>query len=135
MLRTRGHHQSRSSFGLLERLSTIQSHCEQIAVALDGLEQGYIAPDDVQVQRYNVKRCGKAYWYNKLAAKTLLFRAASGDAPVKVIHLSKDTDPRSQEAKRGIERRNRLNQVQGLLQEAEERIAIAITIVEERERF
>ncbi len=39
-----------------------------------------------------------------------IFAPAEQRRPVKVIHLSKDDDPRNQEGRRGVERRNQLNQ-------------------------
>lgn len=62
------------------------------------------------------------YWYNKLMSQSAIFAPAEQTRSVKVIHLSKNGDPRNQEGCKGIERRNQLSQIATQLRIAERAI-------------
>lgn len=103
----------------------MRSHYEQFATDC------YIAPDSCEAHRYNVKRPSGTYGYNKLTSREAIFKPEEKEEQVKVIHLSHDDDPRNTEGRRGIERRNRLHQVQTQLDVAARILEEAIALLEE----
>jgi len=132
MLMYRGHPQSLDTFGVIDwieainvQLQALRSHAEQFT------EDCYIAPSNCEAHIYNVKRPSGTYWYNKLSSTEAIFEPEEKEDKVKVIHLSHADDPRNTEARLGIERRNRLYQVQTQLQIAESAIEQAIALVTE----
>lgn len=58
-------------------------------------------------------------------SQSAIFAPAEQPCPVKVIHLSKNGDPRNLEGRRGLERRNQLTQTATQLRMAESAIAEA----------
>ncbi|MEO0373829.1 MAG: hypothetical protein AAF329_04225 [Cyanobacteria bacterium P01_A01_bin.17] len=131
MLRLRGCHQTVESFGLESDLEEMAALSEALLQTVADYDDGYIAPEGVEAHRYNVKRPSfgwneqgervpirKVYWYNKLMATQTVFEPSEERRPVRMIHLSKDEDPRNIEGRLGIERRNRLQQIQTRVQAA-----------------
>jgi hypothetical protein len=130
MLIQRGCPQSLESFGVVDSLSSIETRLQELRSHLDQFTQGcYIAPDNCEVHCYNVKRPSGTYWYNKLSSKEAIFEPEQSEEKVKVIHLSHDNDPRSIEGRLGIERRNRLHQIQTQLKALERVLEQAITLL------
>lgn len=113
MLMQRGCPQPVENFCFTDSISSIEA---QLQVLRSHLEQFttecYIAPASCEAHRYNVKRPSGVYGYNKLSSKEAIFEPEEKAEKVKVIHLSHDDDPRNTEGRLGIERRNRLHQVQ-----------------------
>ena len=137
MLQRRGRHQSLSDFDLPALFASIGELAASLETGLTDYEQGYIAPEGVEAHRYNVKRPGpiidgevtrNVFWYNKLTANHHIFAPAEKQRTVRVIHLSKDDDPRNFEGRLGIERRNRLQQIRTQLQIAQEALQAANAI-------
>jgi hypothetical protein len=134
MLQRRGAPQTLDDFEVLPLIESLQNQLAQLSDLLSSSyrgEDGYIAPPGADCHSYNVKkwvrdrsqsvseressgsaeqddRIARVYWYNKLAAKAAIFAPSVEPRPVRVIHLSHDRDARNLEARRGIERRNRL---------------------------
>ena len=59
------------------------------------LTSSYVAPPGVEAHRYRVKRPYATYQYNKLTSKQAIFPPQQEEQEVKVLHLSRDTDPRN----------------------------------------
>ncbi|MEO0521127.1 MAG: hypothetical protein AAF171_27990 [Cyanobacteria bacterium P01_A01_bin.116] len=135
MLMRRGCPQSLSSFGLDEQIAALTTQLNQLTEEIAQYEGHYIAPAEVEAVAYSVKRPAgimqtsegpvpqyNVYWYNKLMSQRAIFAPAARPRPVKVIHLSKSDDPRNQEGRQGVERRNQLNQIATQLRIAESAI-------------
>lgn len=109
MLLTRGCPQSPSSLGAIVALENLQSALAHLLERLNDYDTTtYIAPIDTETHTYSVKRPWGTYQYNKLACPSAIFEPSERSEKVKVIHLSHQDDPRNTEARRGIERRNKL---------------------------
>lgn len=142
MLMSRGCPQPLESFGLSEQIAELVEQLRHLENAIAAYQDCYIAPDGAEVSSYSVKRPGrvvstpegrertvKEYWYNKLMSQQAIFAPAEQSRPVKVLHLSRDDDPRHQEARQGIDRRNQLHQLQTQLRIAEGAISRAWELV------
>ncbi|MBC8121684.1 MAG: hypothetical protein H7Y22_07600 [Gemmatimonadaceae bacterium] len=135
VLMARGAHQQRATSHLDQQLTEAEALASALRIALTQFAppETFIAASNCEAHRYNVKRPGwlggepvlKVYEYNKLASPRAIFEPAQEPHPVKVIHLSKDDDPRNLEARRGVERRNRLRRVATRLQNAQRAITRA----------
>lgn len=138
LLLHRGCPQSLESFGLEAKITALTTGLSQLTEEVAQHEGHYIAPADVEAVAYSVKRPRgmiqtsegvvqriDVYWYNKLMSPTAIFAPAERARPVKVIHLSKNDDPRNLAGRRGVERRNQLNQIATQLQIAERAISKA----------
>lgn len=138
MLMSRGCPQPVESFGVGEAIAELSEQHRHLENELRQYEGTYIAPAGVEAVSYSVKRPGRMmktpegkvrtareYWYNKLMSQQAIFAPAEQQQSVKVIHLSKDDDPRNQEGRRGVERRNQLNQIATQLRIAKSAIAQA----------
>jgi hypothetical protein len=101
-------------------MQAIAGLIEQLQQQLNNLQGQYIAPVGCEVHTYSVKRPSGTYYYNKLTASEAIFEPSSKQEKVKVIHLSNNNDPRTEQAKLGIERRNQLTRVRTLLSNAVE---------------
>ncbi len=108
LLTTRGCPQTTETLGLISALERLKSEISLLESAIEELNDGYIAPREVEAHRYIVKRPYGAYEYNKLASKKAIFEPQKEEDKVKVIHLSKDQDKRNIIGRYGIERRNKL---------------------------
>ncbi len=138
MLMRRGCPQPASSFGIDEHIATLNEQLSQLTGDIARYEGHYIAPVGVEAVSYSVKwERGmketpeglvpdiREYWYNKLMSQRAIFAPAEQTRSVKVIHLSKNHDPRNIEGRQGVERRNQLNQIATQLRIAESAIAKA----------
>lgn len=108
MLRMRGCPQNLESLGILESLVAVENQLRELRTQLAQFEDVYIPPQGCEAHTYNVKRPWGIYPYNKLTSEQAIFEPSEKVRRVKVIHLSKNDDPRNQEARAGIERRNKL---------------------------
>ncbi|HEY9804822.1 MAG TPA: hypothetical protein V6D25_31100 [Leptolyngbyaceae cyanobacterium] len=120
MLMSRGCPQTPESLGVNAQMQAIATCVEQLQHHLNNLEGQYIAPPGCEVHTYSVKRPSGTYYYNKLTASEAIFSPSSQNELVKVIHLSHSYDPRTEQAKLGIERRNQLRSIRTLLSGAVE---------------
>jgi hypothetical protein len=149
MLMDRGCPQTPNDFGVLTLIDQAIAHLTTLRSTIESTYQdGYIAPEGCEVHEYNVKRpktvyerdtdtgdlqaytVRMPYYYNKLAAPRAIFEPAIEPGPVKVIHLSHDDDPRNLEARRGIERRNRLMMLRSRLRNVEQGLRDALTALQ-----
>lgn len=125
MLQQRGCPQTLDNFSITGSIASIEMQLQQLRSHLEQFTTDcYIAPDSCEAHCYSVKRPSGTYGYNKLTSKEAIFEPEEKQEKVKVLHLSHDDDPRNTEGRRGIERRNRLHQVQS-------KIDIATRILEE----
>ncbi len=127
MLKSRGCSQNLDSLEINNLISEIQLAFEEVKERLGQFENAYIAPIGSEVHSYSVKRGRKVYLYNKLAARESIFGTAE---KVKVVHLSHDNDPRTIEARLGVERRNQLTQARTKLREIQLRLIQALDLLE-----
>ncbi|MEP0914198.1 hypothetical protein NDI45_25145 [Leptolyngbya sp. GB1-A1] len=93
-------------------------------------EGSYIPPEGTIAHRYWVCRPYGDYPYNKLMAPRAMFAPAQEEQPVRMIHLSRDDDPRNDEARKGITRMQQLIAIREQVQIAQAAIAEAIDLVE-----
>ena len=112
-----------STVALIDAIATCQ---EMIA----DLTSSYVAPPSVEAHRYLVKRPYATYQYNKLTSKKAIFPPQQEENPVKVLHLSKDTDPRNILGRSGIERRNRILLLKTQIEKATELLSTAMETIE-----
>ncbi|WP_072013911.1 hypothetical protein [Myxosarcina sp. GI1] len=108
LLTSRGCPQTPDSLGITDTLAHLRDAIAHLESTITHLSSSYIAPEGVEAHRYVVKRPYRSYEYNKLTSKEAIFPPQIKEQEVKVVHLSKDDDPRNIEARAGIERRNRL---------------------------
>ncbi len=130
MLMSRGNPQDLNSLEVNDLISEIELSLQALKERLNQFEDVYIAPEQTEVNQYNVKRRGKSFWYNKLTSKEAMFKPVEQRALVKVIHLSHDDNPRNIEARLGVERRNQLTQARTKLKEIQSRLADALDLLE-----
>lgn len=131
MLMRRACPQSLEDFGISDRINTIETRLCELRSHLSRAELGYIAPNNCEAHRYYVKRGYANYLYNKLTSTDAIFEPEEKETKVKVIHLSHDDDPRNIEARLGIERRNRLHQVETRLDVVAETLSQAASLLNE----
>jgi hypothetical protein len=131
MLRLRGDAQSPENLGLWEEIEAMTQQMKALQQHLQKIEQQkqYIAPEACEVHRYTVKRPAGIYEYNKLASSQALFEPSWEVDAVKVIHLSRDGDPRERVARAGIARRNQLLKARTLLKQASSLMETAIELL------
>ena len=120
LLSARGCPQTAESLGVTEAVGQLREAIAHLESTIEELSRGYIAPPSAEAHRYTVKRPYGTYEYNKLTASEAIFPPQQEENEVKVIHLSKDTDPRNIEGRAGIERRNRLGAIASKLSLATE---------------
>lgn len=128
MLRHRGSPQQLEDFEFSSAFSHLISSIQQLESDLEQYRDQYIAPEHCEAHAYWVKRPQGKYRYNKLTAEEAIFRPSEKTKNVRVIHLSRNDDPRNIEARRGIERRNQLHQIQAQLRIAQQALDTARTI-------
>ncbi|KAM3093107.1 hypothetical protein ACKFKF_30000 [Phormidesmis sp. 146-12] len=132
MLMERGCPQALENLGITDSTASIEMRIQELRSHVEQFTEGcYIAPDNCEAHRYNVKRPSGTYWYNKLTSRQAIFEPEEKEEKVKVIHLSHDDDLRNTEGRLGIERRNRLHQLQTQLQVAEGALEQAIALFSE----
>lgn len=126
ILRKRANHQPFENWGIQEQISQVRKSLKQLESQLIKLNRGYIAPQGVELNTYNVKRYPfgkpseensskteyykpKIYKYRKLQSKTAQFKSKKEVEPkCKIIHLGKIGSEEDIQGRLGIERRNRL---------------------------
>ena len=94
--------------GVSQSIDQLRDAIALLEETITELGAGYVAPEGIEAHRYSVKRPYATYEYNKLTAKKAIFPPQLKEEEVKVIHLSRDEDPRNIVGRSGIERRNRL---------------------------
>ena len=130
LLRDRGCSQTAETLGveqsaiaLIDAIATCQDKIAE-------LTSSYVAPPGVEAHRYSVKRPYNTYQYNKLTSKESIFPPQQEENEVKVLHLSRDTNPRNILARSGIERRNRILLLKTQIEKATELLTLAIESIE-----
>ncbi len=108
LLRDRGCPQTNESIGVEESIVALIERIAQCQEMIAELTSSYVAPPGAEAHRYLVKRPYATYQYNKLTSKEAIFPPQQESQEVKVLHLSRDTDPRNILGRSGIERRNRI---------------------------
>jgi hypothetical protein len=93
-------------------------------------QDSYIPPEGTIAHRYWVHRGYNNYPYNKLMAPSALFAPAQEEQNVRMIHLSRDDDPRNLEARKGITRMQRITAIRSQLQLAQAALDQAIELAE-----
>lgn len=132
MLERRGCSQTPESLGVTGSIAELEAQISQLRLAIEELSnEHYIAPPSVEAHRYTVKRPYGVYQYNKLSSKDAIFPPQIEERDVKVLHLSRDTDPRNLVGRSGIERRNRLLAIKTSLDNATKMLCKAISLAEE----
>ena len=130
LLRDRGCPQTAETIGVEESnvdlINAIAACQEMIAE----FTLSYVAPTGVEAHRYLVKRPYGTYEYNKLTSKQAIFPPQQEENEVKVLHLSRDTDPRNILGRSGIERRNKILYLKMQIEKATEILTKAMETVE-----
>jgi hypothetical protein len=114
--------------GTFQQLTqTIAQLQQQLTTQFQGT---YIPPEGTIAHRYWVHRGYASYPYNKLMAPSALFAPAQEEQNVRMIHLSRDDDPRNLEARKGITRMQRLMAIRSQLQLAQTALNQAVILAE-----
>jgi hypothetical protein len=158
MLMARGNPQTAESFGIAPLLEHLEESVTVIRQQLERLEGQYIAPEECELHRYNVKRPSRpalrrrnipedlihlhqrTFCYNKLTSQTPTFRPNQErhynsrtnnweqTEAVRSLHTGRDDNPKNQEAQKGIARRNTLLKLRTMLDNAESLLREAATM-------
>ncbi|MEL6442289.1 MAG: hypothetical protein AAFQ80_23960 [Cyanobacteria bacterium J06621_8] len=131
LLRDRGCPQTAETIGIEESTVALIDTISQCQELVEQLTSYYVAPPGVEAHRYLVKRPYATYQYNKLTSKRAIFPPQQEDTEVKVLHLSRDTDPRNILGRSGIERRNRILFLKTQMEKATELLSKAMESVED----
>lgn len=115
MLASRGCPQSLEAMRIPEAITEIEAKLIELRTRLEQFEGEYIAPFQCELHSYNVKRPWGTYGYFKLSSEIAIFEPSEKQEKVKVIHCSKEGDPRHTVAQEGIERRNKLSHLSSRL--------------------
>lgn len=108
LLQSRGCPQTPETIGTEASLLSLLDSISECQVKIKELMTEYTAPPEVEAHRYSVTRPYATYCYNKLTSQKAIFPPQVKEQNVKVLHLSKDSDPRNILGRAGIERRNRV---------------------------
>ncbi len=108
LLNDQGCPQTNETIGVEESIAALIDRIAQCQEIIAELSSSYVAPPGAEAHRYLVKRPYATYQYNKLTSKEAIFPPQQESQEVKVLHLSRDTDPRNILGRSGIERRNRI---------------------------
>ena len=130
LLRERGCPQTAETIGIEESAVALISAIATCQEMIAELTSSYVAPPGVEAHRYLVKRPHATYQYNKLTSKSAIFPPQQESNPVKVLHLSRDTDPRNILGRSGIERRNRILLLKTRIEKATELLSAAMETIE-----
>ena len=131
LLRDRGCPQTAETIGIEESTVALIDAISQCQELVEQLTSSYVAPPGVEAHRYLVKRPYGTYQYNKLTSKKAIFLPQQEEQEVKVLHLSRDTDPRNILGRSGIERRNRILLLKTQIEKATELLSKAMESVED----
>lgn len=130
MLMQRGCPQSPQHYVPEEIFAQITEAIAQLQNEIAQFEDTYIPPEGTIAHRYWVHRGYASYPYNKLMAPSAVFAPAQEEHPVRMIHLSRDDDPRNEEARKGIVRMQRLLAIQQQLRVAQAALSEAIMLAQ-----
>ena len=130
LLQDRGCPQTAETIGIEESTVALINAIAQCQELVADLTSSYVAPPGVEAHRYLVKRPYASYQYNKLTSKNAIFPPQQEENPVKVLHLSRDTDPRNILGRSGIERRNRILMLKTQIEKATELLTTAHSKIE-----
>ncbi|MBD2093220.1 hypothetical protein H6F67_25585 [Microcoleus sp. FACHB-1515] len=128
MLMQRGCPQTYRQYVPNETFEQLTEVIAQLQAQLAQFEGSYIPPEGTIAHRYWVHRGYASYPYNKLMARRAMFAPAQEEQAVRMIHLSRDDDPRNLEARKGITRMHRLVAIREQLQVAQAAVAEAIAL-------
>lgn len=132
LLNDRGCPQTYETIGAEEFIAALIDRIAQCQEIIEELTSNfYVAPPSVEAHRYLVKRPYATYQYNKLTSKEAIFPPQQEEQSVKVLHLSRDTDPRNILGRSGIERRNRILMLKTQIEKATDILALAMESIEE----
>lgn len=129
LLRDRGCPQTYETIGAEESIVALIDRIAQCQEMIAELTSSYVAPPGVEAHRYLVKRPYATYQYNKLTSKEAIFPPQQESQEVKVLHLSRDTDPRNILGRSGIERRNRILLLKTQIEKATNVLKLAMETV------
>ena len=129
LLNDRGCPQTNESIGVEESIVALIDRIAQCQEIIAELTSSYVAPPGAEAHRYLVKRPHATYQYNKLTSKEAIFPPQQESQEVKVLHLSKDTDPRNILGRSGIERRNRILLLKTQIEKATNILKLAMETV------
>lgn len=113
-----------------ETFAQLTQTIAQLQAQLAEFEGAYIPLEGTIAHRYWVHRGYGSYPYNKLMAERAMFAPAQEEHEVRMIHLSRDDDPRNLEARKGITRMHRLIAIREQLQLAQFAVAEAIALAQ-----
>lgn len=130
LLHDRGCPQTPETIGIEESTVALIDAIAACQEMIADLTSSYVAPPSVEAHRYLVKRPYATYQYNKLTSKEAIFPPQQEEQEVKVLHLSKDTDPRNILGRSGIERRNRILLLKTQIEKATELLSTAMETIE-----
>ena len=130
LLGDRGCPQTAETIGIEESTVALIDEIAACQEMIADLTSSYVAPPSVEAHRYLVKRPYATYQYNKLTSKEAIFPPQQEEQEVKVLHLSKDTDPRNILGRSGIERRNRILLLKTQIEKATELLSTAMETIE-----
>ena len=126
LLRDRGCPQTAETIGIEESTVALIDAIAACQEMIADLTSSYVALPTVEAHRYLVKRPYATYQYNKLTSKEAIFPPQQEEQEVKVLHLSRDTDPRNILGRSGIERRNRILLLKTQIEKATELLSTAM---------
>lgn len=130
MLLRRGCPQTPEQYIPSETFEQMTQTIAQLQLQLAQFEGSYIPPEGTIAHRYWVHRSYASYPYNKLMAPSALFAPAQEEQNVRMIHLSRDDDPRNLEARKGITRMQQLVAIRSQLQLAQAALDQAVILAE-----
>lgn len=130
MLMQRGCPQTSQQYIPNETFTRLTDAIAQLQASLTAFEGSYIPPEGTIVHHYWVHRGYGSYRYNKLMAPSAIFAPAQEEQAVRMIHLSRDDDPRNLEGRKGITRMHRLIGIREQLHLAQSALEAAIVLAQ-----
>lgn len=139
MLMRRGNPQRPSNYISANHLTQLTELIARLQEQLSQLENHpslYIAPEGCVVQQYLARGQYGRYCYNKLVAPEAMFAPEQREyqarsQQVRVIHLSRNDDPRSEEGRKGVARRDALAAIAQQLETAQRAVNEAVSLMSE----
>lgn len=130
MLMQRGCPQTPQQYIPDETFARLTEAIAQLQAELNEFEGAYIPPEGTIAHRYWVNRGYASYPYNKLMAPSAMFAPAQEEQAVRMIHLSRDDDPRNVEARKGITRMQHLIEIREQLHLAQAALEAALVLAQ-----
>lgn len=130
MLMQRGCSQTPQQYIPDETFTRLIDAIAQLQANLTAFEESYIPPEGTIAHHYWVHRGYGSYRYNKLMAPSAIFAPAQEEQSVRMLHLSRDDDPRNLEGRKGITRMHRLIEIREQLQSAQSALETAIALAQ-----